>query len=221
MEKKPVNFVVHNAQEAAKELNAIVENGGYNFDFGINNEYVTTVTKNSDGSTTSEKQRVYRIIGFVDTYVGEELDSLNAVKEEMKATKKEREEMNRTLNVMNKSAFAPISILLLCVAIITLVLGILTLAKVLPLPAGQIPIAIVLVAVGVLALAGSIVLAVFRSKKKKALLERKDEILKQDEDLKEKERNIDSRTPEWYKDALWTAEGNVFKNKSQRHELKK
>lgn len=221
MEKKPVNFVVHNAQEAAKELNAIVENGGYNFDFGINNEYVTTVTKNSDGSTTSEKQRVYRIIGFVDTYVGEELDSLNAVKEEMKATKKEREEMNRTLNVMNKSAFAPISILLLCVAIITLTLGILTLAKVLPLPAGQIPIAIVLVVVGVLALAGSIVLAVFRSKKKKALLERKDEILKQDENLKEKERNIDSRTPEWYKDALWTAEGNVFKNKSQRHELKK
>lgn len=221
MEKKPVNFVVHNAQEAAKELNAIVEKGGYNFDFGINNEYVTTVTKNSDGSTTSEKQRVYRIIGFVDTYVGEELDSLNAVKEEMKATKKEREEMNRTLNVMNKSAFAPISILLLCVAIITLTLGILTLAKVLPLPAGQIPIAIVLVVVGVLALAGSIVLAVFRSKKKKALLERKDEILKQDEDLKEKERNIDSRTPEWYKDALWTAEGNVFKNKSQRHELKK
>ena len=221
MEKKPVNFVVHNAQEAAKELNAIVENGGYNFDFGINNEYVTTVTKNSDGSTTSEKQRVYRIIGFVDTYVGEELDSLNAVKEEMKATKKEREEMNRTLNVMNKSAFAPISILLLGVAIITLVLGILTLAKVLPLPAGQIPIAIVLVVVGVFALAGSIVLAVFRSKKKKALLERKDEILKQDEELKEKERNIDSRTPEWYKDALWTAEGNTFKNASQRHELKK
>ena len=130
-------------------------------------------------------------------------------------------EMNRTLNVMNKSAFAPISIFLLIVAVITLVLGILTLAKVLPLPAGQIPIAIVLVVVGVLALAGSIVLAIFRSKKKKALLERKDEILKQDEELKEKERNIDSRTPEWYKDALWSAEGNVFKNKSQRHELKK
>ena len=221
MEKKPVNFVVHNAQEAAKELNAIVEKGGYNFDFGINNEYVTTVTKNSDGSTTSEKQRVYRIIGFVDTYVGEELDSLNAVKEEMKATKKEREEMNRTLNVMNKSAFAPISILLLAGAIITLTLGILTLAKVLPLPAGQIPIAIVLTVVGVLALAGSIVLAVLRSNKKKALLEKKDEILKQDEDLKEKERNIDSRTPQWYKDALWTASGDTFQNKSQKHTLKK
>ena len=221
MEKKPVNFVVHNAQEAAKELNAIVEKGGYNFDFGINNEYVTTVTKNSDGSTTSEKQRVYRIIGFVDTYVGEELDSLNAVKEEMKATKKEREEMNRTLNVMNKSAFAPISILLLAGAIITLTLGILTLAKVLPLPAGQIPIAIVLTVVGVLALAGSIVLAVLRSNKKKALLEKKDEILKQDEDLKEKERNIDSRTPQWYKDALWTAKGDTFQNSSQKHTLRK
>ena len=220
MEKKPVNFVVHNAQEAAKRLNEIVEKGGYNFDFGINNEYVTTVTKNSDGSTTSEKQRVYRIIGFVDTYVGEELDSLNAVKEEMKATKKEREEMNRTLNVMNKSAFAPISILLLAVAIITLTLGILTLAKVLPLPAGQIPIAIVLTVVGVLALAGSIVLAVLRSNKKKALLEKKDEILKQDEDLKEKERNIDSRTPQWYKDALWTASGKTFRNAFQQHTLK-
>ena len=221
MEKKPVNFVIRTAEQAAKELNKIVENGGSEFDIGINQEYVITVTKNSDGSTKEEKERVYRIIGLANMMVGPELDSLNAVKEEIKTTKKEREEMNRTLNVMNKSAFAPISILLLGVAIITLVLGILTLAKVLPLPAGQIPIAIVLVVVGVLALAGSIVLAVFRSKKKKALLERKDEILKQDQDLKEKERNIDSRTPEWYKDALWTAEGNVFKNKSQRHELKK
>ena len=221
MEKKPVNFVVHNAQEAAKELNVIVEKGGYNFDFGINNEYVTTVTKNSDGSTTSEKQRVYRIIGFVDTYVGEELDSLNAVKEEIKTTKKEREEMNRTLNIMNKSAFAPISIFLLCVAVITLVLGILTLAKVLPLPAGQLPIAIVLTVVGVLALGGSIALFILRKNKKAKLLENKDEILSKDEELKERERNLDSRTPEWYKDALWTAEGNVFKNKSQRFELKK
>ena len=221
MEKKPVNFVIRTAEQAAKELNKIVENGGSEFDIGINPEYVITVTKNSDGSTKEEKERVYRIIGFANMMVGPELDSLNAVKEEMKTTKKEREEMNRTLNVMNKSAFAPISIFLLCVAIITLALGILTLAKVLPLPAGQIPIAIVLTVVGVLALAGSIVLAVFRNKKKKVLLERKDEILKQDEELKEKERNIDSRTPEWYKNALWTAEGNVFKNKTQRHELKK
>ena len=221
MEKKPINFVIRNAEGAVKELNAIVEKGGSEFDFGINPEYVITVTKNSDGTTKEEKERVYRIVGFVNMMVGPELDSLNEVKEEIKTSKKEREEMNRTLNVMNKSAFAPISIFLLIVAVITLVLGILTLAKVLPLPAGQIPIAIVLVVVGVLALAGSIVLAIFRSKKKKALLERKDEILKQDEELKEKERNIDSRTPEWYKDALWTAEGNVFKNKSQRHELKK
>ena len=221
MEKKPVNFVIKNAEQAAKELNKIVENGGAEFDFGINPEYVTTVTKNSDGSTISEKERVYRIIGFVNMMVGPELDSLNAVRDEMKETKKEREEMNRTLNIMNKSAFAPISILLLAVAIITLTLGILTLAKVLPLPAGQIPIAIVLTVVGVLALAGSIVLAVLRSNKKKALLEKKDEILKQDEDLKEKERNIDSRTPQWYKDALWTASGDTFQNKSQKHTLKK
>ena len=221
MEKKPLNFVVKNANQAAKELNAIVENGGSEFDFGINPEYVITVTKNSDGTTKEEKERVYRFVGFVNMMVGPELDSLNAVKDEMKAAKKEREEMNRTLNVMNKSAFAPISIFLLAVAVFTLVFGILTLAKVLPLPAGQLPIAIVLTVVGVLALAGSIVLAVLRSKKKKALLERKDEILKQDQDLKDKEGNIDSRTPRWYKDALWTAEGNVVKNASQRHELKK
>ena len=221
MKKKPVNFVIRNAEQAAKELNKIVEDGGSEFDIGINPEYVITVTKNSDGTTKEEKERVYRIIGFANMMVGPELESLNAVKEEMKATKKEREEMNRTLNVMNKSAFAPISILLLCVAIFTLAFGILTLARILPLPAGQIPIAIVLVVVGVLALAGSIVLAIFRNNKKKALLERKDEILKQDEELKEKERSIDSRTPQWYKDALWTAEGNVFKNKSQRFELKK
>ena len=221
MEKKPINFVVKSAREAEKELNAIVEKGGSEFDFGINPEYVTTVTKKSDGTTETEKERVYRIIGFVNMVTGPELDALNNVKDEMKATKKEREEMNRTLNVMNKSAFAPISIFLLAVAVFTLVFGILTLAKVLPLPAGQLPIAIVLTVVGVLALAGSVVLAVLRSQKKKALLERKDEILKQDQDLKEKESSVSSRTPQWYKDALWKAEGNVVKNASQRHELKK
>ena len=220
MEKKPINFVVKSAREAEKELNAIVEKGGSEFDFGINPEYVTTVTKKSDGTTETEKERVYRIIGFVNMVTGPELDALNNVKDEMKATKKEREEMNRTLNVMNKSAFAPISIFLLAVAVFTLVFGILTLAKVLPLPAGQLPIAIVLTVVGVLALAGSIVLAVLRSNKKKALLERKEEILKQDQDLKEKESSVSNRTPQWYKDALWTSEGNTFKNSSQRHTLK-
>ena len=220
MEKKPINFVIRNAQGAVKELNAIVEKGGAEFDFGINPEYVITVTKNSDGTTKEEKERVYRIVGFANMMVGEELDSLNAVKEEIKSSKKEREEMNRTLNVINKSAFAPISIFLLAIAVFTLVFGILTLAKVLPLPAGQIPIAIVLVVVGVLALAGSIVLAILRKKKKKALLERKDEILKQDEELKEKERSVDARTPKWYKDALWRAKGNTFKNASQQHTLK-
>ena len=220
MEKKPINFVIRNAQGAVKELNAIVEKGGAEFDFGINPEYVITVTKNSDGTTKEEKERVYRIVGFANMMVGEELDSLNAVKEEIKSSKKEREEMNRTLNVINKSAFASISIFLLAIAVFTLVFGILTLAKVLPLPAGQIPIAIVLVVVGVLALAGSIVLAILRNNKKKALLERKDEILKQDEELKEKERSVDARTPKWYKDALWRAEGNTFKNASQQHTLK-
>ena len=220
MEKKPINFVVKSAREAEKELNAIVEKGGSEFDFGINPEYVTTVTKKSDGTTETEKERVYRIIGFVNMVTGPELDALNNVKDEMKAVKKEREEMNRTLNVMNKSAFAPISIFLLAVAVFTLVFGILTLAKVLPLPAGQLPIAIVLTVVGVLALAGSIVLAVLRSNKKKALLERKEEILKQDQDLKEKESSVSNRTPQWYKDALWTSEGNTFKNSSQRHTLK-
>lgn len=221
MEKKPLNIVVKDANEAAKRLNEVVEKGGAEFDFGINEEYLITVSKNSDGTTSESKQKVYRLIGFVDTCVGEELDSLNAVREDLKAVKKEREEMNRTLNIMNKSAFAPISILLLCIAIFTLVFGILTLAKVLPLPAGQIPIAIVLVVVGVLSLGGSIALFILRKNKKNALLARKDEILNSDEELKNKEKEIDSRTPSWYKNALWSAEGNTFKNASQRFELKK
>ena len=54
MEKKPINFVIRNAQGAVKELNAIVEKGGAEFDFGINPEYVITVTKNSDGTTKEE-----------------------------------------------------------------------------------------------------------------------------------------------------------------------
>ena len=88
MEKKPINFVIRNAQGAVKELNAIVEKGGAEFDFGINPEYVITVTKNSDGTTKEEKERVYRIVGFANMMVGEELDSLNAVKEEIKSSKK-------------------------------------------------------------------------------------------------------------------------------------
>ena len=220
MEKKPLTMVAKDAQDAAKKLNEYVEKGAFNFDFGISQEYSVTVTKKSDGSTVEEKERRYRFTGFVDTYVGDELNSLKDVREDLEKVKKERAEMNRTLNIMNKSAFAPVSILLLCVAVFTLVFGILTLAKVLPLPPEQIGIAIALTVVGVLALAGSIVLAVFRSKKKQALLAKKDEILKQDQDLKEKEQDIDSRVPQWYKDALWYAEGNVVKNKSQRHELK-
>ena len=221
MEKKPINFVVKSVSEAVKELNQIVEKGGYDFDFGINNEYVNHVTKKSDGTTETEKERVYRIIGFVNTYVGEELDEFNAVKEDKNAVKKEREEMNRTLNILNKSAFAPISILLLAVAIIALVFGVLTLVKVLPLPSGQVPIAIVLVIIGVLSLVGSFLLFFFRRKKKAALLEKKDEILKQDAELKAKEQDINDRLPKWYKDAIWRCEGNIIKNATQSHTFKK
>ena len=221
MEKKPFNFVVKNAREAARELNIIVENGGSNFDVGVNEEYVTTVTKKSDGSTSTEKEKVFRIIGFVDMKVGNELDSLNEVREELAEVKKEREELNRTLNIMNKSAFAPISILLLCVAIFTLTFGILTLANILPLPAGQIPIAIALVVIGSLSLGGSIVLFILRRKKKLALLARKDEILKEDADLKAKEADVNLRTPQWYKNALWSYEGNEVKNFNTRLTLNK
>ena len=221
MEKKPLNIVVKDANEAVKRLNEVVEKGGAEFDFGINEEYLITVSKNSDGTKSESKQKVYRLVGFVNTCVGDELDSLNEVREDLKATKKGREEMNRTLNVMNKSAFAPISILLLAVAIFTLVFGILTLAKVLPLPAGQIPVAVALVIIGALSLAGSIALFILRKKKKNALLARKDEILSSDEQLKVKEREVEKRTPAWYKKALWSAEGNTFKNASQRFELKK
>ena len=220
MEKKPLTMVAKDARDAAKKLNEYVENGGYNFDFGISTEYVITVGKNSDGSRSEEKEKRYRFTGFVDTYIDNELDSLKAVREDLKNVKKERAEMNRTLNIMNKSAFAPISVLLLCVAIITLAFGILTLANILPLPKEQIGIAIALTIVGALALAGSIVLAILRGKKKKVLLERKDEILNQDQELKAKESEIDKRVPQWYKDALWTSEGNVVKNASQRHVLK-
>ena len=220
MEKKPLVMVAKDAKDAASKLNEYVEKGAYEFDFGISQEYSITVTKRSDGSKSEVKEKRYRFTGMMNMYVGDELDSLNAVKGDLENAKKERAEMNRTLNIMNKSAFAPISILLLGIAIFTLVFGILTLAGVLPLPKSQIGIAIALVVVGTLALAGSIILAVFRSKKKKMLLEKKDEILKQDQDLQAKEKEIDNRVPEWYKDALWTVEGNAIKNALQRHELK-
>ena len=220
MEKKPLVMVAKDARDAAKKLNEYVEKGGFNFDFGISEEYIITVSKNSDGSKKEEKEKRFRFTGFVDTYVGHELDSLNLVREDLKNIKKERAEMNRTLNIMNKSPFAPISIFLLIIAVILLAFGILTLAKILPLPASQIGIAIALVIIGSLALAGSILLAVLRGKKKKALLARQEEILRQDQDLANRESEIDKRVPQWYKDALWTAEGNVVKNASQRHTLK-
>ena len=221
MDKKPIAMLTKDASDAAKRLNEFVENGAFNFDIGIMDEYVTTVTKKSDGTTEKTKEKHFRITGFADVYVGEELDSLNAVREDLKQVKKEREAMDRTLKIMNKSPFAPISILLLCVAIITLSLGILTLAKVLPLPAAQVPIAVVLTVVGVLALGGSIALAVVRKKKKDELLSRKGEILEQDDLLKQKEREIDNRVPQWYKDALWTGSGEVLKNSRQQFILKK
>ena len=220
MEKKPLVMVAKDANDAAKKLNEYVEKGAYAFDFGISQEYSITVTKRSDGSKSEVKEKRYRFTGMMNMYVGDELDSLNAVKGDLENVKKERVEMNRTLNIMNKSAFASISILLLGIAIFTLVFGILTLAGVLPLPKSQIGIAIALVVVGAFALAGSIVLTVLRSKKKQMLLEKKDEILKQDQDLQNKEKEIDSRVPQWYKDALWTVEGNAIKNALQRHELK-
>ena len=220
MEKKPLVMVAKDAQDAAKKLNEYVEKGGYNFDFGISKEWSITVSKKSDGTTSETKERRYRFTGFVDTYVGEELEPLKAVRKDMEDLKKERAELNRTLNVMNKPAFAPISIFLLIVAVITLFFGIMTIAKVLPLPPEQIGISIALVVVGGLALPGSIILAVFRSKKKKMLLEHKDEINKQDEDLKKKEQELDSKIPQWYKDALWTAKGDEIRNASQHHILK-
>lgn len=220
MEKKPLTMVAKDAKDAAKKLNEYVEKGGFNFDFGISEEYSITVAKNSDGTTKEEKEKRYRFTGFVDTYVGEELAPLQLVRNDLENIKKERAEMNRTLNVMNKSAFAPISILLLGIAVFTLVFGILTLAGILPLPPEQKGIAIALVIVGALALVGSILLAIFRGKKKKALLEKKDEILAQDNDLQKREHEIDERVPQWYKDALWSAEGNVVKNALQIHTLK-
>ena len=220
MEKKPLVMVAKDASDAAKKLNEYVEQGAYKFDFGINPEYSITVTKHSDGSSSESKEKHFRFTGFMDMYVGDELKPLFDVREDLEKVKKERVELNRTLNIMNKSAFAPISILLLCVAIFTLTFGILTLAKILPLPESQIGIAVALVIVGALALIGSILLAVLRSNKKKALLQNKDAILKQDDELKEKEQEIDRRVPKWYKDALWSAKGNVIQNAHGRYELK-
>ena len=219
MEKKPLVMVAKDARDAAKKLNEYVEKGGFNFDFGISEEYVYTVSKNSDGSKNEEKEKRYRFTGFVDTYVGDELNSLLEVREDLEKIKKERAEMNRTLKIMNKSPFAPISIFLLIVALITLTFGVLTLAKILPLPEEQIFIAVILTVVGALCLGGSILLAVLRGKKKRELLNNKEEVLKQDQDLKAREQEIDLRVPQWYKDALWTYEGNTIRNRTQRYTL--
>ena len=220
MEKKPLTMVAKDARDAAKKLNEYVEKGAFNFDFGISEEYVVTVSKGSDGLRKEEKEKRFRFTGFMDMYVGDELNSLREVREDLEIVKKEREEMNRTLNVMNKSPFAPISIFLLCVAIVTLTLAILTVAKILPIPNGQLGVAIALIVVGALALSGSILLAVSRNKKKKALLENKEEIMKKDAELQDREQKVDARVPQWYKNALWTSEGNVLRNASHHYEIK-
>ncbi len=220
MEKKPLVMVAKDARDAAKKLNEYVEKGGFKFEFGISTEYVVTVSKNSDGTKKETKEKRYRFTGFVNTYVGDELKPLNDVREELRKVQKDREEMNRTLNVMNKSAFAPISIFLLLVGIFTLTFGVLTLAKILPLPAGQIPIAVVLTIVGVLAIGGSFTLFFLRRNKKLALLARKEEVLRQDTALQARESDVNARVPDWYKNALWTAEGNTIRNASQNHTLK-
>lgn len=220
MEKKPINIVVKDSRQAARELNEFVEKGAFKFDVGVNKEYVITVSKGSDGVKKEEKEPRYRIIGFMDMYQGKELDSLNAVKDDLKKVQKEREEMDRTLKVMNKSAFAPISVFLLLVGLLVFTFGVLTIGGALPIPPEQRGIAIFLIILGVFAIAGSIVLAVFRGKKKKALLERKDDVLSKDANLQAREAEVNSRVPQWYKNALWTVEGNAVRNVTTRLELK-
>ena len=89
MEKKPLTMVAKDAKDAAKKLNEYVEKGGFNFDFGISEEYSITVSKNSDGSTKEEKEKRYRFTGFVDTYIGDELKPLLDVRQELEDVKKE------------------------------------------------------------------------------------------------------------------------------------
>lgn len=221
MEKKPLVMLVKDAREAERRLNEIVEQGGANFDFGIMDENVTTVTRHSDGTTSKENEKHFRITGFVDMVTGPELEELNSCKDELKSLRKEREEMNRDLRVMQKCAFGPLSILLLGVAIITLTLGILTLAKILPLPEEQFALAIIILVVGALALGGSITAFVMRKKKKALLLSKKDEINAKDDDLRQREKDMNNRLPMWYKNALWTSEGNELRNATQKHILRK
>lgn len=221
MAKHPVNFTAQDAKQAANKLNDFVEKGGYQFDIGVNEEYVNTVSRNSDGSTRTEKEKVFRIIGFVDCKEGPELDEYTKVKDERKALKKEREELDRKLKLLNGKAFGPLSIFLMCVGLFCLFFGIMTIARVLPLPEEQKGIAIALIIVGALAAAGCVLATVFRSKKVKALQANRPEIEKADASLKERESSVDSKTPAWYKDALWEAKGDLLINKTAQFTLRK
>ena len=74
MAKKPVNFTVRNAKEAASRLNDFVEQGGFSFDIGVNKEYVTTVSVNPNkvGVVTNDYFEFHAVnIGKVDLIKGE------------------------------------------------------------------------------------------------------------------------------------------------------
>lgn len=219
MGKKPINMLVKNANEAEKRLNDYVEDGGSDFRIGISTEYVTTTVVNSDGTKSYRKEKRYRIMGFVDTVSQSEVEALKSVKKEMNAMKNARDAMNRKLNIMNKRPFAPLSVLLLCSGILMFALGILTITGVLPLPSEQKTIALVLTILGAVCIAGSFITYAVRKKKKTALLAIKDQVLKEDAELVEKERAFDVKVPDWYKKAHWHVEGSTLFNSANRFEF--
>ena len=222
MNKKPINFTAKDLKDAQRKLNDLVDEGMANFkDIGVNPEAVTTVSYSSDGTKREEKETVYRFIGLGEVVDEEQINELKEWTSRRETLKKERDELNRKLTYLNGKPFGPLSILLLCVGLFCGILGILTVAKVLPIPEEQNVIPIILIIVAVLAIAGCVLATVLRTKKIKGMQANRVEIEDADKALKDKENNFENDEPLWHKNAIFRIENDTLVNNDTTFKLEK
>ena len=220
MSQKPVNFTGKNPKDICKQLNELVDQGIYGFErTNILTEYVTTVTKNSDGSSSEKKEPVWRIFGLAESCTELEMNDFYGWKQKNDVAKKEREELDRSLKLLNGKAFGPLSIFLAIVGMICATLGILTVSKVLPLPEEQIFIAIILIVVGLLSICGCVLATVLRSKKIKGLQSQRSSLEEKDAQLKERELELKGEEPTWHAEAIFQYKDKLVWNAHRTFEI--
>lgn len=220
MSQTPVNFTAKNAKDACEKLNELVDRGIFGFEhIGIMTEYVKTVTKNSDGTTSEKREPVWRFMGLAESANEQEMSDLIQWKAKRDELKPQLEESERRFKLLNGKAFGPLSVFLLIAGLICGVLGVLALAKVLPIPPEQIGISIGLTIGGVVCIGGAVLAAVLRGKKIKGMQGDRASIEETYSKLKEKEMELKGEEPTWHAEAIFQYKDKMVYNAHRTFEL--